>query len=359
MTRNRRTLRNLLLVIVAGAALTAIGAPAQAQNIDTFVSAAQLTGQQQQQVKEFVAKHAPDLAKDPADIERGRDQILGPLSRPNVSVNFRQTMAGELLPELKKLVADQRDQVAANALLIAGETATSTTVNLLLEAMNDPRPPVRFAATSGLARAFAQATRTAPAINADDMRRAVQALGGFLGSQTDPFLADGSVLALTAACRADSMKEVVGLAVSELAKGASQRAQAMAPGKADPQQVVMLTRAATTLRDAVARSVVSGAVPQNAKNDCAALAGDLIAAVSRVAKSDASGAKDLAPLASLSETLLILVADELLGKKLQPMGLGQKLQGGDMTGFQADLEKLFGQGGLMREMKFPEGRFKP
>jgi hypothetical protein len=133
----------------------------------------------------------------------------------------------------------------------------------------------------------------------------------------------------------------------------------MAPGKADPQQVVMLTRAATTLRDAVARSVVSGAVPQNAKNDCAALAGDLIAAVSRVAKSDASGAKDLAPLASLSETLLILVADELLGKKLQPMGLGQKLQGGDMTGFQADLEKLFGQGGLMREMKFPEGRFKP
>lgn len=345
----------MVLALVAGAALLGSAGLARGQNLpDALIAQAELTAAQQQQVVQYAQGFAADLAKEPEQIKRARDGILAPLGKRDVGVGFRQAYATALVDDLKRLAADQRDLVAANAMRIAGELATSTSVSVLLEGLKDARSPVKYAASFGLARAFDQASRTAPAINPADQQRALGQIRAYLEAQTDAHLADGAVLAFVSACRVESIRAQ---AVSELAKGASARARAIDPAQGDPAAMFsVVARAATAIRNA-AVPTATGGLPESATRDALALAGDLLAAASRTIKVKVDSGKDLAPVVKLGETLLLLTAKNL-GATIPKLDSGDKLDRGDLTGFQQDIEKLLGAQGPMKGLGFADDRFK-
>lgn len=348
-----RLLRTIMMAALAAAG-PALGQPMLPQGLPCK---ANLSAAEKQQVTAFADAARANLAAPGAeDVKRAREQLLATLGPACVTVEYRQTLTTALLESLQKNVTDPRDLVVVNSLRIAGELATSTTVNLILGSLGDQRPPVRYAATAALARAF-EASRANNAVNANDLTRAVTALGEFLTAQTDAHLADGGVLALAAATRLDALRDVQVRAVSVLAQAASTRAQALAgDGQATPMLAV-LTRAGTTLRDISARAAVAGALPETTLRDIAGLAGDLLAAASRLLAQ--SSPPDVSTIVQLAETMLLLAADGL-NHKTQPINLAAALSAGNPAAFKKLLEdRVFGAGGVLPTLGFPPGRFKP
>lgn len=302
-------------------------------------------------INRFAGEQKAKLSGEPDAIKNGRDNLLARLTARSVTVEFRQVMAGALVDDLRRLAADPRDIVAANALRIAGELATSTSISIAIDGLNDPRPPVAYAATFALARAF-EAARSNPAINPADLNRAVGAAADFLSKQGDPYLADGATLALCAACRVDGSQGFPDSALVALARAAGARAQAVgAEGVNSGAMLAVVTRAAVCLRDA---ALPGRAIAAGTRTAAATLAAELLAAVERAAKAEgAVKAARFAPEAQLGETLLCLIAEK------QAIGLGQRLQAGDLPGFSKLLDvQVFSDGGFLKSLGIDPKQFK-
>lgn len=302
-------------------------------------------------ITRFVGEQKAKLSGEPDAIKSGRDNLLARLASRGVTVEFRQVMAGALVDDLRRLAADQRDIVAVNALRVAGELATSTSVSIAIDGLKDPRSPVAYAATFALARAF-EAARANPAINPADLNRAVGAAADFLSRQTDAHLADGATLALCAACRIEGPAGFPDSALVALAKAAGARAQTIgAAGVDSAAMLAVVTRAAVSLRDA---ALPGRAIAPATRTAAATLAGELLVAVERAAKAQgAPSPATFAPEAQLGETLLCLIAER------QAIGLGQRLQSGDLPGFSKLLdEQVLSDAGILKSLGIDPKQFK-
>ncbi|HZW07406.1 MAG TPA: hypothetical protein VFF65_09795, partial [Phycisphaerales bacterium] len=190
-----------LIPFAAALVLPLAAALAQTSLPDEMIRKNEISPADRQQMKALVDANKGGLSGTPAEIKRSREVLVAPLERDGVSVQFRVAYASAILENggLAALAASKdNDLLATNALRIAGQCATGNTMRVVLDALKDPRPQVRYAATVA-ARAAFTAARNNSALAPDDLSRAMKALSETVVQDAAPQPVDGAIQALVAA----------------------------------------------------------------------------------------------------------------------------------------------------------------
>lgn len=140
----------LLAALASGAIVPAHSALAQNIPDQVVTGAAADTSA----VRALVDQHKSGLTGDSATIRRSRNALIEPLRRTGVSPSaaFRNEMSSQLRPVLDPLVGDKRDEVAINALRVAGELGSKDGLQLITRGLGDARASVRIMAAMAFAR---------------------------------------------------------------------------------------------------------------------------------------------------------------------------------------------------------------
>jgi hypothetical protein len=222
-------------------------------------------------IRAFVDAQQPGLTGDAESVRKSRNALLQPLAAPCggkfVQPAFRLEY-GRLLGGVVETIAKSDNELhATNALRIAGELATDSTLRLLGDALKSPKPGIRYAACFGLARAFESVARGSPVANAGRLTGAVTAIEQLLAAEADAHVIDGAVLALQAASTvpAATVTGVREQAVGALATGATARASGLKPDGPQAKEIIAsLLRAQVACRAAFT-DVRNAALPAEVK----------------------------------------------------------------------------------------------
>lgn len=272
-------------------ALAAIGSfvrtsPGQCQIAPEIVrSSADLTALQRDAVKAFVSCATPGLsAPEPFKIVQARQMLLEPLHDPQASVPFRLELSKQLEAILAGLAGDARDIVAINALLVAGELATDQGLTIAEKQLANPDPAVRYESVHSISLSFEAVSRTAPALRAERLDRALSALGRQLQAEQDRHVIDALARALGTGVgvAAPGLESVRARAASELSIRCGARLKALAGKPLDPALLETALTAGTTVRNALAGQAGANRLPEQAITDACGLAGDMLASIARL-----------------------------------------------------------------------------
>lgn len=264
----------MALAIAAGAASSAFGqAPC---NLPEQTVAARAPGDiDTAAVRACIDANASDLKGDYDAIRQARQNILTPLRAQNVSVFFRLAYSDALRATLTPLVKDANEDVAINALRIAGELGTTDGANLCVSALDDKRPGVRMMAASGLARTFA-VLWTTPTIQTQPFAGIETRLSAALTKEKDPEVLDGFAMAYEAGAQIPN--SVVGDA-----RNITLRSAAMKFGQIAQQKDVSaahnpaLLRVSKAMLDTLTQAVGEPKLPQDTLREIGGFGGDLLA----------------------------------------------------------------------------------
>lgn len=352
----------------AGLVFAAIGvATAWAQPINgEMVKRGDLDGAAKAAIAGHVAQHKSGLSGDDKAIKDSRSALLGPLSFPDVSVQFRVEYSKSLLEAIDPLVSDPRDQVAANALRLAGELATSNSLPLITRAFKDKRAPIRYAACFGAGRMFDCIKTQAAAMAAADFELLFDELAAFMARESDPYLLDGCVLALKAGASVpgDRIKDydLRSRAVKTLADAAGAKAKELKGVAGEFRDLPVLVRAVVTVRDAVVAAGAQGQrLSQAAGVSAGGLGGDLVALCARILKGPDASNVDRAVIESLASAAeaTVTFSGQLLSVTVPRQNLGSDLKASRDADFLRKVPALVGEGGVLTKAPFnlPKDRF--
>lgn len=335
------------------------------------VTASDLSDIQKDVIKRVVDAHKAGLSgqadKAKNEIKKSRNALLEPMQNAGISVQFRLYYSELLAKELKPLISSEREVVAINALRIAGELATTTSLDLLSDGLKDKRAGVRFAAVNGYESTFAAVERTPAAISkASQATAALGILKAAVAKESDAKVLEAVALAFQAASKVSSKKleGVRGEAISSLSESIGAKAQAATDGRYDAS----FRRAANAARNALAaQDINEPALNGRVLKDAAGLAGDLLASVLRRVKSGelSVGVVDEAEQAALRKKrseLVLLVADSertiqwagngLSAPNAVDLKLSDLLQQGKDDAFQSEVLRLIGANGSLTAAPF-------
>lgn len=272
-------------------ALSALGlfvptSPGQCQIAPEIVrSSADLTGAQRDAVKEFVACATPGLsAPEPLKIVQARQMLLEPLHDAQVSVPFRLEFSRQIEAILAGLATDKRDIVAINALLVAGELATDQGLTIAEKQLANPDPAVRYETVHAISLSLEAVSRTAPALRAERLDRALSALGRQLAAEQDPHVIDALARAIGTGVgvAAPGLESVRHRALSELSTRCGARLKGLAGKPLDAALFETALTAGTTVRNALAGQAGVNRLPEQSITDACGFAGDMLASISRL-----------------------------------------------------------------------------
>ena len=230
-------------------------------------------------IKACVDANSPGLKGDYDAIRMARQQILTPLRASNVSVFFRLSYSDALRPVITPLVKDANDDIAINALRIAGELGTIDGANLCVMALEDKRPGVRMMAASGLARTFS-VLWTTPTIQPGPFSGIESKLAVALAKEKDPEVLDGFAMAYEAAMQIPA-NVVADAQNTALKSGSTGFGKILRQKDLDPAAVPALLRASKSVLDTLTQAGV-GAKPEDATlREAGGLGGDVLTYVLR------------------------------------------------------------------------------
>ena len=365
-----RTLHRVPALLLS-LALFAPLAPAFAQTDrlpEEVVTTIVLNDSQKQAIADFTTAHIARLsAQEPQTVAKARAAIIEPLGNARVSAATRLEMSRVLADRVGQLASDPREIVAINAIVIAGELATAPATQVLVSALNDQRPAVRYQAAYGLGRTFESIRTSAAAIRADRVVSLLDTLQSRLASETDGLVVDALVRAIIDAGRIDKQdfSQVSAAAVTSLSKGMAASIKRQGNAVAQGALIDAYIRAGSGIRDILA----SQRLPDPAVKSAAELGADLIAHAVRVVEQKALPTQDpgvrarYARLAAVGETVVLFVGNRLdptLG--FSSRQIGEKLQQGTTGGdaaFAIDARGIGGANGLGTKppFSFPGNRF--
>ncbi|MBC7773687.1 MAG: hypothetical protein H7210_14435 [Pyrinomonadaceae bacterium] len=364
MISSRAILATVALVLLLSVAPTF----GQASIPNETITSSDLTTAQKDVVKRLVDAHKEGLAGTFSEVKKARNALLEPLQNQAVSVSFRLNYAQLLVPVLRPLIASEKEIVAINALRITGELATTTSLDLLSDGLNDKRPGVRFAAVAGYEATFTALERTSPAIAQPSQATAsITNLKNKLSKEEDASVLDAFALALQAASKVPSRKldGVRGAAITTLSEAMSAKAQTATDGKYD----AAFRRSANAARNALT-ATDEPTLPRAALIAATGLGGDLLAGVSRRIKSGelavgVVGDLEEAALKKKRAEIALLVADSERTIQWASTGLGAPgandfklsellLQGKD-DAFQTEVLRLIGANGSLTTTNYGFG----
>jgi hypothetical protein len=186
---------------------------------------------QKAQIARFIAEQAPGLSGDAAAIRRSRNALVGPLRVGSVSSAFRLEYSTQLLAVVRPLAGSERDEVALNAVRLAGELGTRSGMDVLDSALKDKRASVRVMAAMGYGRAFSTAREgSTPLIPAQTTPAVASIVSAMSGEQEAPVL-EALLGALESAARVPEAQvpglralamETLGVQSGELARRADE-----------------------------------------------------------------------------------------------------------------------------------------
>jgi hypothetical protein len=330
------------LVVVAALALClpALSARAQGDPLPDPCKIAGFTPDEQQQIATFTENRLRLLGgEDQIARERARKELLSPLTRPCVSVAFRQLDRAAMIDDLTTLAGAGDDGIAITALVVLGELADDSARQVLQQYTADPRPAVRYAAIAALSRTLRAVNTYAPALDPGRATEIVAHLATRLTEEEDPQIVDLLTRALItgAAISRDGFAETASRALAALADGVGPRLRAASP---EARPVVLLS-ALRTLEAMNSRLVGAGNVPAEIARNIAAFAGETLADIAHAANVGelAESRAVEVDIVNISERLLVF-AHQKLGRSIQPPGLAAMLQAGQDKEFYAQVRQL-------------------
>ncbi len=363
--------RPLAILAVLLAAILAPAARCRAQFglPEDLIKASDLTAAQKQAITQFIDQHKAGLTAEPQVLKRDRDALLDPLRHLDISVSFRLEYARQLVPILRPLVSGEKDLAAINALTIAGELATSSSLDMAGPALADKRPAVRFAGVNAFDRTFVAIARTNPAIAPPQAQSAVRTLRDGLAKESDPYVLEGYVLALQSGTHvwADRIKgsSVRPDSLLALTQGIGAKARDAKPGV---DLDAAFRRAARAARDALVNVPLSEPKLDDAVlRDVGALGGDLLANIKRRVEAGelkpnpdppARKRAELALMAADSEQALNFASSQL-GTQSEELHLGDLIERSKDDDFLQKVRRVIGPKGLLNgaPFNFPDDRF--
>lgn len=257
MTRRRLPAVSFVLMALLGAAPWAT---AQGQLPTEVLSAAVLTPEQAKQIRDYISQHLLGLAsEDKETIWRSRNAILDAL-RQRPSVQARQEISSTLtrksgqLATLAELAGSPRDDVALNAVRVAGGVATPEAGEIVVKALSHQKPEVRLMAAAGLGRTFEALKESPPAVHVDGAISLVNALGRMVAAEAHPQALQTAIRSLTSAMSVTrpGFERLRAAAIATLAKEAGGRAAGLAAGRDGQVLLPALLLAGQAARDALA-----------------------------------------------------------------------------------------------------------
>jgi hypothetical protein len=253
-----------LLVCLAIAALAA-GAPRANAQTCFPPEVAESSQPDRERIRQCVEANKDGLAGDADQIRRSRRALSAPFENPaRTSVMFRVEVSRHLTPVLRPLISDSRDLVAANALQLAGEVATVDSISLIPPALEDPRPPVRYAAAYAYKRFFDQVRLSTPAVQAADAVQVIrQRIAPAIEKEKDPHVLDGLARVLESAAMVPAAGGAggtgggaPGVRAAAVEAAATRFGARIRAADADPGIIPSAIRAGQVLRDAVTKTGV-------------------------------------------------------------------------------------------------------
>jgi hypothetical protein len=296
-----------------------------------------------------IKPHVEALAGPAENISQARRQLLSPLTATAApSVPFRLRYAEEMSKQLAPVLAGSNQMAKINALVIAGELATSDAARLLGNARKDTDPSVRFqAADAGRAilTTYANA-RGGTLLSDDDARALVSDAAKAIAAEKDPLVQDALLASLEAAMSTAKLQEQAGKSLADAANGI---ARASDKAAADTRLLEAMERVANTLSDLLIRQGTTlGAPTKTAIGDFAASclwhAKQAIGAKAVPGGADQPLRAAYSRLAQSSENLIIRAGSSLGPNfKMTPKNTGTKIAQGNNPGdaaFVADANEL-------------------
>ncbi len=236
-------------------------------------------------LKSCVETNAPGLRGEYDAIRQSRQNLLTPLRASSVSVFFRLAYSDHLKPVLMPLVGNASDDIALNALRVAGELGTIDGANLCVTGLEDKRPAVRMMAASGLARTFS-VLWTTPTIQPGPFAGIEGKLAAAMQREKDPEVLDGFAMAYEAALQipvnvvSDAQNMALRTAATEFGKIARQKS---AEAGAVPAQL----RASKAVLDTLTQVGLGAKPPVDTLREAGGFGGDLLSYALRRLRSGA------------------------------------------------------------------------
>lgn len=243
------------LIMFAGVSLGSAPVRAQCDLPRGVVEAAMLSADHERELQRCASANLALLQNDDrAEMKKGRDGLLRPLTNKNASVSFRLKYSEALAPTLGRLAQDDNEPRAINALIVCGALATTQAAHELDRMLADPRDAVRYSAAGACGRTFSAIDAASPAITAEDAVRLVERLGRQLADETDADVFDRCVRSLMAAglVTRDGFGRLREQGLGVLAARAGARLKALPIGPGADALLPSFVRAGGALRDAAA-----------------------------------------------------------------------------------------------------------
>jgi hypothetical protein len=361
-----------LVTFGAAATLTLLTSVAQAQCIPTaIVEKISLSSDDEQMINACVASHTTNLGgSDAGLIKADRAKILEPFSSKQVSASFRVRYAKALLPVITPLAEKSDEIVAVNALVIAGELATDSSLDLITRQLSRSESAIRYQATYAATRAIETMNGAQPAVTAPKASELLRAIEKRIAEENDSLILDGLIRTALASLNVADLRNQ---AVEVISRGVQKVIVAAAgnPNFLSNSTMECCLRAVTGVRTVMALPGVT--MSRDASLAAGALAGDVMnavtLAVSRkklpLGKDGAAAAREIyAQSAIAAETLAILA-----GRKLEPSTFnaaakeaGKLIREGTNEGdakFIVDASDLIGEKGILctKPFEFDKNRF--
>lgn len=342
-----------LFALAAALLVPFAGAMAQSALPDDLVRKNEIGESDKQVIKAFVDANKSGLTGTATDVKKSRETLLAPLEKSGITVPFRVAYANALIESahIDTLAASKdNDLTAANALRLAGQAATASTMKIVSDSLKDSRPQVRCAATVA-ARAAFTAARTTPALSAEQLAAALRALGDVVATDPSKEVVDGAVQAMIAA------REIPGtrsLAIERLTDAAGLKALAIAKSP-DGQDLAPLLRVAAAIR---ADMTDSGSLTPEARKGAAAFSGQLLIAIGGVWKEGTP--PDTAIAGAKAAEAILTLADQAAGKN-RTFTIAATVSGARKEQFGRELNTIVGAGSVLQSEPYSiaPARLKP
>ena len=355
-----RPLTALLATTIAAVVFASAAGSARAQSAcnlpESTVAARTPTDVDAAAVKACVDGNAPGLKGDYDAIRAARQAILTPLRGQNVSVFFRLAYSDSLRPVITPLVKNPSDDIAINAIRIAGEIGTTDGAQLCVLALDDPRAGVRMMGASGLARTFS-VLWTTPTIQPVPFAQIEGRLAAALGREKDPEVLDGFAMAY------ESAMQIPGGIVPD-AQNVSLRSAATGFGaivrqkNLDPAAVPALLRASKSILDTLTQAAGGVKPPNDTLREAGGLGGDLLAyALRRLRAGEVSEAdrQQLAVLVGQAQNL-VSISGTLLDLPPKAYTLNKQVADGNDQKYSQDVMNVIGGEGDLVKPPFSQKR---
>jgi hypothetical protein len=267
------------LVLVAALGL-AMSSNARGQTLpDDVVTASPVTNKAP--IESLVNAHKADLASA-EKAQKARKALAEPFFRSaRASTSFRLSYSNTLMPVAAPLVKDPSDEVAVNAIRLAGLVGTKEGIEAAESALTDKRETVRVAAAGAVAVSISTCKAEDHALLPSTANEAISKLDAAMKAEKSARGLDALVLALDSAMRIPngSVASLHSSATDVLLANAERIAASKDFDGADFDP--FFARTAKALSDAQRQSAEADRLSDSQKQKAAALAGAIVARAER------------------------------------------------------------------------------